>query len=104
MYAVFETGGKQYRAQEGDILKVEKIGADEGVSVDFDKVLMVSDGEEVKVGTPYVAGGKVTATIKAHGRGEKINIVKFRRRKHHQKSTGHRQYYTELEITGISAG
>ena len=104
MYAVFETGGKQYRAQEGDILKVEKIGADEGVSVDFDKVLMVSDGEEVKVGTPYVAGGKVTATIKAHGRGEKINIVKFRRRKHHQKSTGHRQYYTGLEITGISAG
>ena len=103
MYAVFETGGKQYRAQEGDILKVEKIGADEGVSVDFDKVLMVSDGEEVKVGTPYVAGGKVTATIKAHGRGEKINIVKFRRRKHHQKRTGHRQYYTELEITGISA-
>jgi large subunit ribosomal protein L21 len=103
MYAVFETGGKQYRAQEGDILKVEKIGADQGVSVDFDKVLMVSDGEEVKVGTPYVAGGKVTATIKAHGRGEKINIVKFRRRKHHQKRTGHRQYYTELEITGISA-
>jgi large subunit ribosomal protein L21 len=104
MYAVFETGGKQYRAQEGDILKVEKIGADEGASVDFDKVLMVSDGDDdIKIGTPYVAGGKVTATITAHGRGAKIRIIKFRRRKHHQKRTGHRQDYTELKITGISA-
>ena len=103
MYAVFETGGKQYRAQEGDTLKVEKIGADEGASIDFDKVLMVSDGDDIKIGTPYVAGGRVTATIQAHGRGEKIHIVKFRRRKHHQKRTGHRQDYTELKITGISA-
>jgi len=103
MYAVFETGGKQYRAQQGDILKVEKIGADEGASIDFDKVLMVSDGDDIKIGTPYVTGGKVTATITAHGRGEKIKIVKFRRRKHSQKATGHRQDYTELKITGISA-
>ena len=103
MYAVFETGGKQYRAQEGDILKVEKIGADEGASVDFDKVLMVSDGDDIKIGAPYVAGGKVTATVTAHGRGDKIKIVKSRRRKHFQKETGHRQYYTELKVTGISA-
>jgi large subunit ribosomal protein L21 len=103
MYAVFETGGKQYRARQGDILKVEKIGADEGVSIDFDKVLMVSDGDDVKIGTPYVTGGKVTATVTAHGRGEKIKIVKFRRRKHSQKATGHRQDFTELKITGISA-
>jgi len=102
MYAVFETGGKQYRAQEGDVLKVEKIGADEGASVDFDKVLLVSDGDDIKIGTPYVSGGVVTATITAHGRGKKIKIVKFRRRKHSQKITGHRQDYTELKITGIS--
>lgn len=104
MYAVFETGGKQYRAQEGDVLKVEKLGADEGASIDFDKVLMVTDGDDIKIGAPYVAGGKVTATVTAHGRGDKIKIVKFRRRKHFQKETGHRQYYTELKITGISAG
>lgn len=103
MYAVFETGGKQYRAQQGDVLKVEKIGADEGASIDFDKVLMVTDGDDIKIGAPYVSGGKVTATITAHGRGEKIKIVKFRRRKHFQKATGHRQDYTEVKITGISA-
>ncbi len=104
MYAVIETGGKQYRVSEGQTLKVEKLSVDEGGSIDIDKVLMVADGENIKVGAPYVAGGKVTATVKGHGRGEKLMIVKFRRRKHHRKQMGHRQHYTELQITGISAG
>ncbi len=103
MHAVFSTGGKQYRVAEGDILRVEKLFLGEGDSVDFDQVLMVSDGDEVKVGKPFVPGGKVTATVKAHGRGEKVHIVKFKRRKHHLKRMGHRQAYTELEITGIAA-
>ena len=104
MYAVIQTGGKQYRVSEGDTVRVEKLGAEEGASVDLDKVLLVADGEDVKVGAPYVDGGKVTATVKAHGRGKKVKIVKFKRRKHHLKRQGHRQWYTELEITGISAG
>jgi large subunit ribosomal protein L21 len=103
MHAVFVTGGKQYRAAEGDVLRVEKLAADEGASVDFDKVLVVSDGETVKIGEPYVAGGKVTATIQAQGRNKKVKIIKFRRRKHSRKQMGHRQAYTELKITGISA-
>jgi large subunit ribosomal protein L21 len=104
MYAVIKTGGKQYRVAEGDTLKVEKISADEGASVELDKVLMVADGEDVKVGKPYLDGGKVMATIKAHGRGKKVKIVKFRRRKQHLKRQGHRQWFTELTITGINAG
>ncbi len=104
MYAVIVTGGKQYRVTEGETLKVELIDAEQGSTVELDRVLMVGEGESVKIGAPYVDGGKVTATIKSHGRGEKIKIVKFRRRKHHQKATGHRQHYTELQITGISAG
>jgi len=103
MYAVIQTGGKQYRVSEGDVLRVEKIKAEEGDSVDLDKVLMVGEGESVNVGTPYIEGGKVTATIKAQGRGKKIKIIKFKRRKHHMKRQGHRQSYTVLEITGISA-
>ncbi len=103
MYAVIQTGGKQYRVSQGDTLKVEKLGADEGVSVELDKVLMLADGEDIKIGAPYVEGGKVTATIKSHGRGKKVKIIKFRRRKHHMKRQGHRQWFTELEITGISA-
>ncbi|MEK7322858.1 MAG: 50S ribosomal protein L21 [Pseudomonadota bacterium] len=103
MYAVIVTGGKQYRVSEGETLKVELIDAEQGSTVELDRVLMVGEGESVKIGAPYLAGGKVTATIKSHGRGEKIKIVKFRRRKHHQKVTGHRQHYTELQITGISA-
>jgi large subunit ribosomal protein L21 len=104
MYAVIQTGGKQYRVAEGDTLKVEKISADEGASVDIDEVLMVADGEDVKVGRPYVEGGKVTAMVKSHGRGKKVKIVKFRRRKQYLKRQGHRQWFTELEITGINAG
>jgi large subunit ribosomal protein L21 len=104
MYAVIQTGGKQYRVATGDRLKVEKIAAEAGASVELGKVLMVADGEGVKVGRPYLQGGTVTARIKAHGRGKKIKIIKFRRRKHHLKRQGHRQWFTELEITGINAG
>jgi large subunit ribosomal protein L21 len=102
MYAVIKTGGKQYRVAQGDTLKVEKLEAGEGDSVEFDQVLMVGEGEDVKIGTPYVEGSRVTATVKGHGRGGKVEIIKFRRRKHHMKRAGHRQDYTELEITGIS--
>jgi large subunit ribosomal protein L21 len=104
MYAVIQTGGKQYRVSQGDKLRVEKLGADEGAKVELDKVLMVADGDKVTIGTPYVKGGKVTATVKAHGRNKKVKIIKFKRRKHHLKRQGHRQWYTELEITKITAG
>jgi large subunit ribosomal protein L21 len=104
MYAVIQTGGKQYRVSEGDTLKIEKLEAEEGASVDFDRVLMVADGDAVSVGAPFIEGGKVTATVKSHGRAKKVNIIKFRRRKHHLKRQGHRQWFTELKITGISAG
>ena len=104
MYAVIVTGGKQYRVSEGDTLKVELLPAAEGSTVELDRVLMVGEGADVKIGAPYLEGGKVTATVKSHGRGDKIRIVKFRRRKHHRKQMGHRQHYTELQITGISAG
>lgn len=104
MYAVIRTGGKQYRVAEGDTLKVEKIAAETGASLELDQVLMVADGEDIKVGKPYLNGGKVTATVKSHGRGKKVKIIKFRRRKHHLKRQGHRQWFTELEITGIGSG
>ncbi|HSH28408.1 50S ribosomal protein L21 [Thiohalobacter thiocyanaticus] len=103
MYAVIQTGGKQYRVAPGDKLRIEKLKAAEGESVEFDKVLMVGDGDDVKIGAPYVAGGKVTATVTAQGRGKKVEIIKFRRRKHHMKRQGHRQAYTELEIKEVSA-
>jgi large subunit ribosomal protein L21 len=103
MYAVIKTGGKQYRVAEGEILQVEKLEAEEGASVDFNDVLMIADGDQITVGTPLIDGSKVTATVKSHGRGKKIEIVKFKRRKHHRKQMGHRQYYTEVEITGIRA-
>ena len=104
MYAVIETGGKQYRISEGDTLRVEKLAADAGTSLEIDSVLMVADGDNIKIGAPYVEGGKVTATVVSHGRGDKVEIIKFRRRKHHDKRTGHRQHFTELKITGINAG
>ena len=103
MYAVFETGGKQYRAATGDKIKVEKIEAEKGSTVELDKVLMVGEGQEVKIGTPFLDGGKVTAKVLDHGRGDKVKIIKFKRRKHHLKRMGHRQYFTQLEITGINA-
>jgi large subunit ribosomal protein L21 len=104
MYAVIQSGGKQYRVAEGDTIRVEKLVADEGAAVELDRVLLVANGEDVKIGAPYLDGGKVTATVKAHGRGKKVKIIKFRRRKHHMKRQGHRQAYTELKITGIQAG
>ncbi len=104
MYAVIQTGGKQYRVVEGDTLKVEKLAADTGATVELDRVLMVADGENVKVGKPYLEGGKVTATVEAHGRGKKVKILKFRRRKQYLKRQGHRQWYTAIKITGINAG
>ncbi|MCK7579082.1 MAG: 50S ribosomal protein L21 [Chromatiales bacterium] len=104
MYAVIQTGGKQYRVSEGDTVKIEKLTAEAGDSVDFEQVLMVADGDDVKVGTPYLVGGKVTATVESHGRAKKVKIIKFRRRKHHMKRQGHRQWFTAVKITGISAG
>ena len=103
MYAVIKTGGKQYRVAKGDIIQVEKLDVEEGSSIDFDNVLMVGEGEDVKIGAPYVEGSKVTATVTSQMRGEKIEIMKFRRRKHHQKKTGHRQYLTQIEISAITA-
>lgn len=102
MYAVIKTGGKQYRVTQGEYLRVERLEAEEGSSIDLDQVLMIVDGEQVKIGAPFVEGGKVTAKIKSHGKGDKVHIIKFRRRKHHMKRQGHRQLYTELEITGIA--
>ncbi|MDH5472165.1 MAG: 50S ribosomal protein L21 [Gammaproteobacteria bacterium] len=102
MYAVVKTGGKQYRVTQGEYLRVEKLEGNEGDSIELNNVLMIADGDKLKIGTPMIDGGKVTATIKSHGRGKKVEIMKFRRRKHHQKKTGHRQSYTELEITGIN--
>jgi large subunit ribosomal protein L21 len=103
MYAVIVTGGKQYRVSQGDKVRVEKLDAAEGDSVELDRVLMIVDGDDIKIGAPAIEGGKVTAEVKTHGRSDKVNIIKFRRRKHHMKRQGHRQAYTELEITGISA-
>ena len=103
MYAVIETGGKQYRVAEGQTIKVEKLTADAGSTIELDKVLMVANGDDIKVGKPYIDGGKVSAVIESHGRGEKIRIIKFRRRKHFRKQMGHRQHYTAIKITGISA-
>ena len=102
MYAIIATGGKQYRVAEGDLLRVEKLEAEVGSDIDFDQVLLVGDGDDVRVGAPLVEGGKVTATVESHGRGDKIRIIKFRRRKHHRKQMGHRQYYTAVRITGIA--
>ncbi len=104
MYAVVKTGGKQYRLSEGDTIRVETLDVEEGSSIEFDNILMVADGENVKVGTPYVDGSKVVATVKSHGRHKKIEIIKFNRRKNYDRRTGHRQNYTELEVTRIQAG
>jgi large subunit ribosomal protein L21 len=102
MYAVIKTGGKQYRVTEGQTLRVEKLPVEAGGQVELTEVLMVANGDDIKIGAPFLAGGKVTATVQAHGRGDKIRIIKFRRRKHYRRTQGHRQDYTELKITGIS--
>lgn len=103
MYAVIVTGGKQYRVEEGQTLKVEKIETATGEAVELDNVLLVGNGDDVKIGQPVVEGAKVTAEVVAHGRHKKVKIIKFKRRKHHMKQMGHRQWFTELKITGISA-
>ncbi|GAA4884214.1 50S ribosomal protein L21 [Ferrimonas pelagia] len=102
MYAVFQSGGKQHRVAEGQTLRLEKLEAETGATVEFDQVLLVANGEEVKVGAPLVEGGKVVAEIVSHGRADKVKIVKFRRRKHSRKQMGHRQWFTEVKITGIN--
>lgn len=101
MYAVIKTGGKQYRVREGDTLRVEKLAAEAGAKIQFDQVLMVGEGDKVTVGAPYVSGTQVSATVLAQGRGDKIKVVKFKRRKNYLRQKGHRQAYTEVEITKI---
>ena len=101
MYAVIKTGGKQYRVAAGDKLKVESLTAEVGAKVSFDEVLMVANGDQHKIGAPLVSGGKVTAEVLKHGRGDKIRIIKHRRRKNYHKEQGHRQNYTEVKITEI---
>ncbi|KTD21898.1 50S ribosomal protein L21 [Legionella londiniensis] len=102
MYAVIKTGGKQYRVKEGDVLKVELLSADVGSKVDFSEVLMVADGDDISCGKPILENAVVQAEVLEHARHKKIKIIKFRRRKHHMKTMGHRQYYTQVKITGIN--
>lgn len=102
MYALIKTGGKQYRVAQGQTLKVEKIDAEPGATVTLEQVLLIADGDQITVGAPYVQGSSVSATVKRQGRGSKVEIIKFRRRKHHRKQMGHRQSFTELQITGIN--
>ena len=101
MYAVIESGGKQHRVVEGEILQLDKLNAVAGDKVKFDKILLVGEGESVKIGTPYVDGTQVEAEVTRQGRADKVKIIKFRRRKHSQKKQGHRQLFTEVKITGI---
>ena len=103
MYAVIVTGGKQYKVAEGEYLKIEKLEVATGEAVVFDKVLLVGNGDEVTIGAPVVEGAKVTAEVIEQGRHDKVRIIKFRRRKHSMKRQGHRQWYTEVKITGIQA-
>ncbi|MCW8127474.1 50S ribosomal protein L21 [Microbulbifer halophilus] len=103
MYAVIESGGKQHRVEEGEVLRLEKLEVATGESIDFDKVLMVVDGDKIDIGAPVVDGAKVTAEVVNHARGDKVKIIKFRRRKHSMTRQGHRQWYTEVKITGIKA-
>jgi large subunit ribosomal protein L21 len=103
MYAVIATGGKQYRVEEGAVLRVEKLEAEPGSTIEFDQVLLLADGEKITVGKPLLKGSKVSATVESHGKGDKVSIVKFRRRKHYMRMKGHRQQYTQVRVTAISA-
>lgn len=103
MYAVIVSGGKQHRVQEGEILRLEKLEAATGDTVEFDQVLLVANGGDVTIGAPLVSGAKVKAEVLSHGRADKVTIIKFRRRKHSLKRQGHRQWYTDVKITGINA-
>ena len=102
MYAVIKTGGKQYKVAPGEKLKIEQIPADVGTEITLDQILMVGEGESVKIGAPLVAGATVSATVLSQGRHDKVRIFKMRRRKHYQKRQGHRQNYTELQINAIA--
>jgi len=102
MYAVIATGGKQYRVEKDGVLRIEKLDAEPGSTVNFDQVLMIADGDTVTLGKPLLTGAKVSATVEAHGKGEKVRIVKFRRRKHYKRDKNHRQPYTQVRITGIA--
>lgn len=101
MYAIIQTGGKQYRVNQGQRLKVELLEAEQGSQVEFPQVLLVLDGDKINVGAPFIKGAKVKAEVVRHGRHHKIEIIKFRRRKHFMKHQGHRQHFTEIKITGI---
>ena len=104
MYAVIKSGGKQHRVEPGEVLRLEKLDASEGETVNFDEVMMIGEGENIQIGTPFVDGGAVTAEVVSHGRGEKITIIKMRRRKHYRRQAGHRQSFTEVKIKEISGG
>ena len=104
MYGIVETGGKQYRAEVGETLQVELLGEETGAAVEFDKVLLVGEGKDVNIGAPYVEGSKVEATVQSQGRRRKIDVIKFKRRKNYHRKHGHRQAYTEIRVTGITAG
>lgn len=104
MYAVIKTGGRQFRVMQGERLRVEKLDAEAGSDISFDQVLLHGEGDDVVIGTPLVAGATVSAKVIGHGRHPKVRIIKFRRRKHSVKRQGHRQHYTEVEITGINGG
>lgn len=102
MYAVIKSGGKQHRVKEGQVVRLEKIEAETGATIDFENVLMVADGDNVTLGTPVVSGAVVSGEVVNHGRAKKVNIIKFKRRKHHMKRQGHRQWFTEVKINGIA--
>ncbi len=104
MYAVIKSGGKQHRVEPGEVLRLEKLSAEEGETVNFEEVMMIGEGGDVKVGAPFVDGGKVTAEVVAHGRAKKVTIIKMRRRKHYRRQAGHRQSFTDVKITDISGG
>lgn len=104
MYAVIASGGKQYRVEEGQVLSLEKLPNEAGDKVSFDQILMVADGDNINVGAPFVSNAKVDGEVVEQTRAKKVEIIKFRRRKHHMKRAGHRQYITKVKITGISAG
>jgi len=101
MHAVIRTGGKQYRVAEGDVLRVEKLDAEAGSTIDLADVLLISDGDNVQVGTPLLEGKSVSAEVQTHARADKIEVIKFKRRKKYRRTYGHRQHYTQLKITSI---
>ncbi len=104
MYAVIQSGGKQHRVEPGEVLRLEKLDAEAGSTVDFDQVMLIGEGTDVKIGTPYVEGGKVSAEVLEHGKSRKVTFVKLKRRKHYRRQGGHRQAYTQVKIKEIVGG